>query len=257
LDPCSNHGGPIHQHASPHPVRNRYADAPKSSVVNRRPFLAAGVALLAGCGSSTGDDTPPPDAATPTPGDVQVVGTDTSDATATPTETPTPTPTPSSTPTPTSSPTPTATPVPSEVRVSLGKWTTVPSPDTRLEARVARFDRTDEIPARDLRDEYRDDAPLEPPDGETWVEADVEYRNRGDDPATVSADAWTLVDLRDETSAPDRTAMERVRGTLRDEDRVGTFDGLDGRLVFATAFPTDLSFRRAPDGAGPTVRWVA
>jgi hypothetical protein len=144
------------------------------------------------------------------------------------------------------------------VRVNLGEWATVPSPDTRLEARVVRFDRADELPARDLRRQHRDDAPLEPPDGETWVEVDVEYRNRGSDPAAVSADAWTLVDLRDEASAPDRTAMDRVLGTLRDEDRVGTFDGLERRLVFATAFPTDLSFRRAPvDGAGPTVRWIA
>jgi len=143
------------------------------------------------------------------------------------------------------------------MRVNLGEWAAVPSADTELEARVARFDRTDEIPARDLRDEYRDDAPLEPPDGETWVEVFVEYRNLGDDPATVSADAWTLVDLRDRGSPPDPTAMERVLGTLRDEDRVGTLEGLDGRLVFATAYPNDLSFLRSPvDADGRTVRWV-
>jgi hypothetical protein len=220
--------------------------------VDRRTLLAAlgcGVsALLPGCSALGGDAaTPAPPPETPVDGDgeTRVLFTDTPRSPE-----PTPTPTPSPTPTATSTPTPTATATAGsgEAVVDVGEWA-----GTRPEARVVRFERRDALRERDLRADHRDEAPLRPSDGETWVDVEVAVRNRSDEAVSLSPARWSLVDLRDDRRAPDGRAMEAATGTLR-EASLGPFDGREARLVFSTPYPNELAFLR-DDGA--TVRWVA
>lgn len=220
--------------------------------VNRRRFVggvgAALLAALAGCSSGSGSDTPPRTprgTATPTPTPTFV-----STPTAIPTATPEPTPT------RTPDPTPTPTPEPEDVEVGLRRWGAMSTAATTVEWQVNEFREVDRYDSFDVRERFRDEAPLTPPEGETWVEADVRVRNVGDDGATVSSTQWTMRDGRNVGRSPDFETMRRVTGTLSTDRGLGRNSSTRERMIFSTPDPAPQEFIVRPyrGTSGPAVR---
>ncbi|MFB6282292.1 MAG: hypothetical protein ABEH40_09755 [Haloferacaceae archaeon] len=217
--------------------------------MDRRTFLAM-AAALAGCSSGEPAQTE------------TTTGTPT--ATATPTRTPTPTPTPTDTPTETPTPTPTstatptatATPEPKTLHGQIGDWVTYELEETTVSVKVENYETRDAIPAEDLKEQYRDDAPLEAPRGTKWVETIVVLRNHIGSPKRFSRRQWSMIDFRDAEHDPDSIAMRRAINTLPEELELRGGTRKSYRVYFATEYTSDLVFVMEPyrDQDNPTVR---
>lgn len=231
--------------------------------MDRRDLLAAlaGGAATALAGCSTGEDRPTPTDAPPettrTPETELLLPTESPRPPTEPTERETATPTSSPTPALTATPPTTATADEREVVADVGEWAGTQTTSTRLEVRVERVRTRSSMPADTLRGDHRDEAPIRPPSGETWVDVAVAFRNRGDDEVRLAASTWSLVDLRDEVRTPDAEAMEKALDTLGEDVPLGPFDGHAARLVFATPYPSDLVVETVVGEDGATLRWVA
>lgn len=202
-------------------------------------LLTACALLLAGCGAAPSTPTP---AATETPtatASPTASPTPTSSPTATPTASPTATSSPTPTPTPTPTAVPTTAPAPDEVRVGLREWARMQTPETVLEIQITHVERREYLPTTPV---------YGAPGGETWIVAEVEVRNDGDNVALVGPSQWSIRDADNFTDDHNESAHRRLEGAPSGETELYPADTMDMTVVFDVRSPRSVTWTVVPFG---------